>query len=211
MILIKLQMKKSQELYSLYFEINKNLNCLNSIKDYFSKFFNSYLINLKTFLSNIPKTINYLLELNYEDKKNKIILNDFIFFLSNFDFEKIDNKEYIDYYEKTFDEFKEIPMISKIKEKNLFLYMTDINIKNYKNYNLNYYKFYVPKKMRFMYEKYVKFNLISENSLFYKYKDKYLNYFKILFLNNNSCIKKLFITTFPVLKEKYFINEELFN
>ena len=65
--------------------------------------------------------------------------------------------------------------------------------------------------MRFMYEKYVKFNLISENSLFYKYKDKYLNYFKILFLNNNSCIKKLFITTFPVLKEKYFINEELFN
>ena len=210
MILIKLQMKKNQELYSLYFEINKNLNCLNSIKDYFSKFFNSYLINLKTFLSNIPKTINYLLELNYEDKKNKIILNDFIFFLSNFDFEKIDFEESIDYYEKTFYEFKERNGF-KIKNNDLISYDMGINIKNYKNYNLNYYKFYVPKKMRFMYEKNIKYNLISENSLFYKYKDKYLNYFKILFLNNNSCIKKLFITTFPVLKEKYFINEELFN
>ena len=65
--------------------------------------------------------------------------------------------------------------------------------------------------MRFMYEKYVKFNLTSEKSLFGKYKEEYLNFFKKIFLNDNSCIKQLFIETFPVLKDKYFINEDLLN
>ncbi len=62
-----------------------------------------------------------------------------------------------------------------------------------------------------MYEKYVKFNLTSENSLFCKYKGEYLNFFKKIFLNDNSCVKQLFIKTFPVLKDKYFINEDLLN
>ncbi len=56
-----------------------------------------------------------------------------------------------------------------------------------------------------MYEKNIKYNLISENSLFYKYKEEYLNFFKKLFLNDNSYVKQLFIETFRVLKEKYFI------
>ncbi len=72
----------------------------------------------------------------------------------------------MDYYEKTFDEFKERNGF-KIKNNDLISYNIGINIKNYNNCNLNYYKFYVPKKMRFMYEKYVKFNLISQNSLFF--------------------------------------------
>jgi hypothetical protein len=55
--------------------------------------------------------------------------------------------------------------------------------------------------MRFIYEKYIKFNLISENSLFCKYKEEYLNFFKKLFLNDNFYVKQLFIETFRVLKE----------
>ncbi len=201
--------EKIKKLNDLDFNLNKNIKCLDSFNDYFTEFYYYYLNNLKEFFNRIPNTLKYLQNLNYSDKNNLIILNDFIFFLSNFDFEKIGNKEYIDYYEKTFDEFKEIPMISKIKEKNLFLYMTDITIKNYENYNLNYYDFDCPKNMRFLYEKYVKFPLISENSLFNKYKKEYLKFFKQLFLNNNSYVKKLFIKTFPILKDNYFIDENL--
>ena len=63
--------------------------------------------------------------------------------------------------------------------------------------------------MRFINEKYIKFNLISENNLFCKYKEEYLNFFKKLFLNDNSYVKQLFIETFRVLKDKYFINQDL--
>ncbi len=97
--------------------------------------------------------------------KKLIILNDFIFFLSNFDFETISNKEYINYYETTFNEFK-VPKSYKIKENNLILYKPYGIIKNYKNYNLNYYDFNCPKKMRFMYEKYIKSTLISKTVFF---------------------------------------------
>ena len=43
--------------------------------------------------------------------------------------------------------------------------------------------------MRFMYEKYIKYTLISKKQSFFKYKDEYLNFFKKLFLDNNSCVK----------------------
>ena len=40
-----------------------------------------------------------------------------------------------------------------------------------------------------MYEKYIKYTLISKKQSFFKYKDEYLYFFKKLFLDNNSCIK----------------------
>ena len=202
--------EKIKKLNDLHFNLNKHIKCLDSFNDYFTKFYYKYLNNLKQFFNGIPNTLKYLQKLNYSDKKNMIILNDFIYFLSNFDFETIDKKEYIDYYETTFNEFK-VPNIYKIKENNLILNDLYSTIKNYKNYNLNYYNFDYPKNMRFMYEKYVKYPLISENSLFNQYKVVYLNFFKQLFLNDNSYVKKLFIKTFPVLKDNYFINEDLLN
>jgi hypothetical protein len=111
-----------------------------------------------------------------------------MFFLSNYDFENLKVSDLIDYYEKNFDEFKEGDD-HRIKNNDLIIY-DEIIIKNYKNYNSNYYDFDEIKKMRFMYEKCIKYPLISKNILFYKYKDKYLNFFKLLFLDNNSCIKK---------------------
>ena len=63
---------KSQELSIFFFQLNKNLKSLNAINDYFSEIFNSYLIYVKKFLSDIPKTLKYLFALNY--KKNIILL-----------------------------------------------------------------------------------------------------------------------------------------
>ena len=120
-----------------------------------------------------------------------------MFFLSYYDFENLKVSDLIDYHEKNFNEFKEGDDY-RIKNNDLIIY-DEIIIKNYKNYNSNYYDFDEIKKMRFMYEKYIKYPLISKNILFCKYKDKYLNFFKLLFLDNNSCIKNLFF------QGKYFI------
>lgn len=62
---------------------------------------------------------------------------------------------------------------------------------------------------RFIYEGYIKFNLFPEKNLFNKYRAIYKEFFKELFIKENSCVKKLFIEAFPVLQDNYFINENL--
>jgi len=185
-------------------ELNKHLKCLNTIDDFFTDFYEIYLQFLKEFLYDIPKTLNNLYELNYQ---NLNILDDFLFFLSFYDFEKIGYSDLIDYFEKTYEVIGED---YKIKDNNLILY-NKIVIENYKNYNLNWSNYRKITRMKFKYEKYIKYNLVSKESLFCKYKNIYLKFFKMLFLDDRSCVKKLFLKTFPILKEKYFINEELLN
>ena len=197
--------EKIKELLKFKFELNKYLKCLDSISDFFTNFYEIYLDFLNEFLKNIPKTLNNLFELKYNDIN---ILDDFIFFLSHYDFETLGYSNLIDYYEKTFEELKDVGEDCEIKNNNLILY-NQIIIENYKNYNLNWCDFRKIIKMKFKYEKYVKFSLISQESLFCKYKDTYLKFFKKLFLDDRSCIKKLFINTFPILKNNYFINDEL--
>ena len=63
-------------------------------------------------------------------------------------------------------------------------------------------------KNRFLYEGFIKFYLLPEKNLFIKYKDIFKNFFIDLFTNENSCVKKLFIKTFPVLEENYFISKD---
>ena len=48
--------EKINKLSQLHLESIKNINCLSSIKDYFTKFQNIYLRKLNIFLHNIPKT-----------------------------------------------------------------------------------------------------------------------------------------------------------
>lgn len=74
------------------------------------------------------------------------------------------------------------------------------------DYNLNCCKNDLDKN-RFLYDEYIKFNLFQEKNLFNKYLNLYFNFFKSLFLNENSCLKKLFKKTFPILNDNYFINE----
>ena len=83
-------------------------------------------------------------------------------------------------------------------------------LENYDIYNLNIYELECMDKNRFMYEKYIKFYLLPDKNLFNKYKEVYKNFFYELFLKD-TCIKKLFITTFPVLEDIYFINKDLLN
>ena len=66
-------------------------------------------------------------------------------------------------------------------------------------------------KNRYLNEGYIKFNLLHEKNIFAKYKNVYLSFFKKLFLKNNSCVRKLFIATFPVLEDNYFINSNFLN
>ena len=129
------------------------------------------------------------------------------FFLSHFQFNKEVGDNVIDYYEKALDEFK-IPENFKIKENDLYN-SESIKLENYKNYNLNCYPLNYMAKNRFLYEAYIKYNLLPENNLFEKYKKVFKKFFKHLFLNDNSCVKKLFVDTFPVLEEKYFITKDL--
>ena len=199
--------EKIKKLTQFELDLNNYIKCLNSFEYFFSDFYESYLFHLSIFLNKIPKTLKYLSKL---DIINVNILNDFIFFVSNYDFYEFDYNELIDYYETTFDEFIENKEYCQIENNNLIIY-GKIIIENYNNYNLNYFNFSKSKKMIFKYEKYIKFNLISKESLFCKYKNIYLDFFKKLFLEEKSCIKKLFINTFPVLKDKYFINEDLLN
>ena len=69
-------------------------------------------------------------------------------------------------------------------------------------------KFEDFEKNRFLREKYLKFNYFPEKNLFNKYIKLYLKFFKDLFLKDNSCVKRLFIKAFPVLKSNYFIDEK---
>ena len=200
--------EKIEKLSNFSLDLNNYIKCLNSFKYFFSKFFEFYLQNLSSFFKKISNTLNYLSNI---DINNVNILNDFIFFISNYDFYQNDFNELINYYETTFNKFIENKKICRIENNNLIIY-NYIIIENFNNYNLNYFNFSNSKEMKFKYEKYIKFNLISKESIFCKYKNIYLDFFKKLFLGDNeSCVKKLFINTFPVLKKIYFINEDLLN
>ena len=197
-------------------ELNKNIKCQESL-DYFccNKFFQIYLDNLSKFLKKIPKTLEYLngLDYSYININNIKILTNFVFFLSHFDFTNKKGSDFIKYYEMSFDEFKldKSEEYLKIINNNLIDVKEQKEIKNINIYNLNYYKLDEIKKHRYLYEKYIKFNLVPEKNLFTKYNDIYLEFFKKLFLDDNSCVKKLFIKTFPVLVDNYFINEDFLN
>ena len=201
--------EKTKELGNLIDKLNINNHCIKSIDNYLNEFYRIYLGQLQIFLNNIPNTLKYLKNLDYNKQINIKILRDFIMFLSYFQFDKeiIDN--IIDYYEKTFDEFK-IPENFKIKGNNL-LNPVSIKLENYKNYNLNCYPLKSMAKNRFLYEAYTKFFLLPEKNIFEKYKKVFKNFLKNIFLNENSCVKKLFIDTFPIMEDNYFINEDFLN
>ena len=55
--------EKINKLSQLHLESIKNINCLSSIKDYFTKFQNIYLRKLNIFLLNIPKTLKKYMNL----------------------------------------------------------------------------------------------------------------------------------------------------
>ena len=200
------KVKKLQDLIEI---LNIHNHCTKEINNYLNDFYRIYLSNLKAFLESIPKTLKYLKNLDYNKQLNIKILRDFIFFLSHFQFDKelIDNVT--DYYEKTFDEFK-IPENFKIKGNNLYKKIV-IKLENYENYNLNCYPLKNMARTRFLYEGFIKYNLLPEINLFEKYKTVLKNFFRNLFLNEKSCVKKLFVDTFPVLEDNYFINEDLLN
>ena len=201
--------EKTKELGNLIDKLNINNHCIKSIDNYLNEFYRIYLGQLQIFLNNIPNTLKYLKNLDYNKQINIKILRDFIMFLSYFQFDKeiIDN--IIDYYEKTFDEFK-IPENFKIKGNNL-LNPVSIKLENYKNYNLNCYPLKSMAKNRFLYEAYTKYFLLPEKNIFEKYKKVFKNFLKNIFLNENSCVKKLFIDTFPIMEDNYFINEDFLN
>ena len=201
--------EKIKELENLIDKLNINNHCIKSIDNYLNEFYRIYLGQLQIFLNNIPNTLKYLKNLDYYEQINIKILRDFVFFLSYFHFDKeiIDN--IIDYYEKTFDEFK-IPTNFKIKGNNLINPLS-IKLENYENYNLNCYPLKSMAKNRFLYEAYIKYYLLPEKNIFEKYKKIFKNFIKNIFLNENSCVKKLFVDTFPVMEDNYFINEDLLN
>lgn len=51
----------------------------------------------------------------------------------------------------------------------------------YKKLNLNYCDLLYLKENRFLYEKYIKFNLFPESNLFFQYKNIYKQFFLIYF------------------------------
>jgi len=202
--------EKQKELDNLLKDLNKNNYCLDSLYNYLNPFYTRYLKRLQYFLENIPKTKNYLKTLDYDNINNIKILRDFIFFLSYYSFADGKFQNIINYYETTFTDFD-------IKNNNKFQIIGEdlispiegMAIKNYNDYNLNSYEIMSMDENRFMYEGYIKFNLFHEKNLFNKYRAIYKEFFKELFIKENSCVKKLFIEAFPVLQDNYFINENL--
>ena len=203
---IEKQNNKIIEMRKLIYEIKKNNNILESLEYYFNSFFTSYLYRLQRFLVNIEKTKNYFRTLDYNKEINLKLLTNFIFFLSYFPFGTAKAEPIIDYYEKTFDEFKIKGDDVEINGDTLIILYENIKIENYKDYNLNCCKNEFDKN-RFLYNDYIKFTLFPEKNLFNKYINLYMTFFKTLFLDENSCIKKLFKRTFPILNDNYFINE----
>ena len=202
--------EKQKELDNLLKELNKNNYCLGSIYNYLNPFYTRYLRRLQYFLEKIPKTKNYLKTLDYNKISNIKILRDFIFFLSYYSFADGKLQNIINYYETTFTNF-DINNNNKIQiiGEDLYFRTEGITIKHYKDYNLNCYEIISMDENRFMYEGYIKYNLFPEKNLFNKFRFIYKDFFKDLFIKENSYIKKLFIETFPVLQDDYFINENL--
>ena len=198
---------KIEELLS---DLREKVQILKRLDVYFNSFYQTYLIKVESFLKGITKTRNYLKNLDYTNKLNLKLLTNFVFFLSYYDFSKI--IPYKDYFEKAFEEsdFKNNEYF-KIKDGTLIVKNLRLKIENYNDYNLNIFNnnFEDMEKTRFLREKYIKFNYFPQKNLFNKYIDIYKEFFKDLFLKDNSCIKNLFIKTFPVLKSNYFINERL--
>lgn len=201
--------EKEKKLDNLVKELNKINYCLDSIYNFLNPFYTKYLRRLQYFLENIPNTKNYLKSLDYNKIDNIKILRDFLFFLSYYSFADGKSQNIINYYETTFKDFGINNNKFQIKGENLYFPTEGMTIKNYKDYNLNCYEINNMDENRFMYESFIKFHLFGEKNLFSKYRDIYKNFFKELFTNENSCIKKLFLETFPVLQDNYFINENL--
>ena len=202
--------EKQKELDNLLKELNKNNYCLGSIYNYLNPFYTRYLRRLQYFLEKIPKTKNYLKTLDYNKISNIKILRDFIFFLSYYSFADGKLQNIINYYETTFTNF-DINNNNKFQiiGEDLYFRTEGITIKHYKDYNLNCYEIISMDENRFMYEGYIKYNLFPEKNLFNKFRVIYKDFFKDIFINEKSCIKKLFTEAFPILQDNYFINEHL--
>jgi hypothetical protein len=136
-------------------------------------------------------------------KQTKTIKNEF----SEFAKEKFSHQ--VDYYE---NRFKTIGLDNNeniiIKDNILYLKYLNKSINDFNDYNLTFSLLKEIEENRFLLQQYMKFDLYPKKNLFNKYIETYLNFFKDLFLKDNSCLKSLFIKTFPVLKSNYFINEE---
>jgi len=202
--------QKYIEIEELLSDLKIKDKILKNLDIYYNSFYQNYLVNVKGFLKRINNSKKYIKELDYRDKKNIKILTNFIFFLTYYDFSKV--HQYVDYYEKTFEklDFSNDENF-KIKDGKLFVGDIEKEIDNYEDYNLAFInnKFEDLENNRFLREKYLKFNYFPEKNLFNKYIKLYLKFFKDLFLKDNSCVKRLFIKAFPVLKSNYFIDEKL--
>ena len=171
--------EKITQLQFFYSELNKYINCINSIDNYFIKFYKVYLYSLKQFLSSIPMTLDFIYGLDYSKKQNIILLNKFIFFLSNINFENRKNiDDIVQYYETNFKEFNKED-VDEITDE--YLISNNEMLIGYKKLNLNYCDLLYLKENRFLYEKYIKFNLFPESNLFFQYKNIYKQFFLIYF------------------------------
>ena len=197
---------KIEEMLSI---VSKKRNNLKTLNNYFNSFYTNYLPKIQYFLTTIPNTLSYLKNLNYDDKLNIYILTNFVFFLSYFEFDKEKFSLQVDYYE---NRFKTIGFDNNeniiIKDNILYLKYLNKRINDFNDYNLTFSLLKEIEENRFLLQQYMKFDLYPKKNLFNKYIETYLNFFKDLFLKDNSCLKSLFIKTFPVLKSNYFINEE---
>ena len=204
------KIKKIEKMIS---ELRNKNKILKRYNVYFNCFYTDYLYKLQLFFLKIPKTIKYIKNLNYSEKKNVIVLSDFIFFLSYFTFDSQQIDIYINYYEKTFEKPDYVDNKDIIIDKNnnkIIIKQRFIIIENYEDYNLTLSQLNYIEKNRYLREHYIKFNQFQQKNLFTKYRTFYLEFFQKLFdIKKNSIIKKLFLKTFPILKHNYFINNNL--
>jgi hypothetical protein len=203
------KIKKVEKMKSNLREKNKILKRYNIYNNWF---FTEYLNKLYLFLKKIQKTIKFIKSLSYSEQINIIVLTDFIFFLSFFNFESQQINNYINYYENTFEEPDYLNNKNILINKNnnqIIIKKRKIIIDNYEDYNLTLTQLEDIEKNRYLREHNIKFNKFQEKNLFTKYRILYLDLFKKILLNDNSIIKKLFLNTFPVLKNNYFINDTL--
>ena len=193
-------------------------------------FFRNYLWCISKFISSIKNTYQYfykkILIDKSSDKDNIEDFVDFIYYISNFDYLENQNSlnEVINYFEDYFSSNKPKEEKWNDEDNNTFeiignkFYQTGWNgnklyVDEYKNYCL---KLIAKKKIqRFQYvnQKYLWFLKFKKNNIFWKNKEVYLKFFQNILMKEE--IKNLLIEIIPILKEKYFIDEnfvsEFFN
>ena len=219
--------KKLKEMEMKYLKLDTIINILSR---YFNEFFRNYLWWVSKFISSIKYTYEYFYKKIFIDKSsvkdNIEDFVDFIYYVSNFDYLENQNSliEVINYFEDYFSSNKLKEEKWKDEDNNTFeilgnkFYQNGWNgnklyVDEYKNYCL---QLIIKKKLqRFPYvnQKYLWFLKFKINNILWKNKEIFLKFFQNILMKEE--IKNLMIKIFPILNDKYFINEnfvsEFFN